>query len=407
MDENKTKYTQANFKTVEEYRAFVDNRLSMLKDKNVRRDVFQSTISGKKVPNPNGILNKWLEQACGIRTHFTNEPKSNLDIETMTDAYANAESIEVLAKGLTSFVFGSNNPDDYLSPKSDMNVGKIILPETPKSEKAPFFLSPQKLKEITTNPIVPICRKDDYLVLLGKDTKTNEAITFLMGVPPQNAFANEYAGSELSMYLYVGGVQPKYMGRTSYKPSSKEEDAHAQLHIENRKLCQNSDKELIDTFHTNVVHYHSYLSDESGHLGTIITNPRHYTALIKEGDNDYLNKEDATCQDAILHMTQKFNVLTPNLEKTTDVSPLPDDLTEGALVSLGVIDKYEDVSDIPLNTEMYDMVLSNYQKFIKTGERDFDPEIIDVIYPPESKDSYNDIVAGIINNQADNSPTQG
>ena len=53
------------------------------------------------------------------------------------------------------------------------------------------------------------------------------------------------------------------------------------------------------------------------------------------------------------------------------------------------------------------MVLSNYQKFIKTGERDFDPEIIDVIYPPESKDSYNDIVAGIINNQADNGPTQG
>ena len=379
--------THADFKTVEEYRQFVEERMALLKNKDVRRDVMQSILNGKKYPNPNGVLNSWMEQACGVQTHFTNEPKSTLDIEVMKDVLSAVPSIEVLAKGLGNYIFGGKNPDEYISPKHDMKVKNLLLPETPKSEKVPFFLSPQKLEEITTNPIIPICRKEDYLVMLGKDSKTNEAVTFLMGVPQDNAYGYGYADSELSMYLYVGGIQPKYMGRTSYKPTSKNSDAHAQMHIENGKLCQNEDKSLIDTFDTKVVHYHSYLSDKSGHLGTVITNPRHYTALIKDGDNDYLPEDTATCQEALQTMMNKFNVLTPKCEKVSDTAPLPQDLTGGALVSLGILEyNDQDIDDIPLTAEFYDLILTHYQSYIKTGEQTKEPyssQILEAIYPSE------------------------
>lgn len=378
--------SQSNFNTVEEYRSFVQQRLSSLKDDNTRRDVLHAIQKGQRFPNPNGILNKWMEQACGGDTHLTYEPHKNLDFETMQDALANAWSLEILAKGLSNYVFGGNNPNEYLSPKPDMKVKNIVLPDVPKSEKAPFFLTTEKLKEITTNPIIPMCRKDDYLVMLGKDTATNEAVVFLTGMPDKDAHNTMYRDTEMPLLLYVGGIQPKFLGRTSYNPTSVNDDCHKQMHIENGKISRDKDGNLnMDRFESKVLHYHSYLQEDDGHLPTMITNPLHYTALVREQDNDYLPAETATCQQALLHMFNKFNVLTQDLEQWSDEYALDFNLQNGALVALGIMDCDADFSKVELNAQLYDLVLPYYQNFVKTGEKDYDVRTLYLLGPENAE----------------------
>lgn len=378
--------SQANFNTVEEYRSFVQSRLSSLKDDNTRRDVMHAIQNGQKFPNPNGILNKWMEQACGGDTHLTYEPHKNLDFEAMQDALSNKNAIEFLAKGLSNYVFGGSNPNDYISPKHDMKVENIVLPDVPKSEKAPFLLTTQKLKEITTNPIIPLCRKDDYLVMLGKDTATDEAVVFLTGMPSEDAHKTMYRDTEMPFFLYVGGVQPKFLGRTSYSPTTTKDDCHRQMHIENGRISRDKDGALVmDKFESKVLHYHSYLQEDDGHLPTIITNPLHYTALVREQDNDYLPQETATCQQALLHMFSKFNVLTQDLEQWSDDYALDFNLQNGALVALGIMDSDADFSKVELNAQLYDLVLPYYQNFVKTGEKDYDVRTLYLLGPENAE----------------------
>jgi len=383
---SKNNLSQSNFSTVEEYRDFVNSQMASLKNKDTRREVMQSILGKGKYPNPDNVLNKWMDQASGGDTHFSYEPKGSIDFETMQNALSTASTIEILAKGLSSYVFGGADPSEYISPKNDMKVKNVILPETPKSEKAPFYLSSQKLTEITTNPIIPICRKEDYLVMLGKDTATDKAVVFLAGLPEKNAENNLFADTEMAMFLYVGGIQPKFLGRTSYKPTTTAADCHKQMHIEFGQLSREEDGSLcMDEFHTQVVHYHSYIQDDKGHLPTIITNPLHYTALIRAQDNDYLPAETATCQQAFVDMLGRFNVLTQELPQWSDSFALDYNLQQGALVSLGIMKDTDDFSNVELTSQLYDLILPHYQNFVKTGEASYDDRTLFLTSPEDAK----------------------
>lgn len=390
--------------TPSEYSKYTEDKIAELKglSKHEVSKFIADTFGGRIKNNPNDVIGKWFDQARGIQRHFSNIPQNAIDIQTTQDALATLGPIQTLSQAVSNYVFGGKNIDDYLCAHPNTRVGDIKLPDS-RDENIPTYLSPEKQKEMTSNPIIPICRKDNSLILLGKDAKTQGSLVYVMGLPDEQGFVKGYQNSEMPLYVYVGGVQPKYMGRVSYKPDLSQGGAHEQASIVNGKLVFDKDGNLqTETVHTENVHFHSYLSDESGNIGTTLINPRHYTSPIKKEDNDYLPKNEVTCQNAMLSMLNKFNVLTPQLHadasvtsEDRDLLPLSEDLTSGAAYSLGFTDP-EDVDSIPLNTQFYDALLPYYQNFVETGERDYGEEIVEIMLAepsPEIKPTDVKIVA--------------
>ena len=306
---------------------------------------------------PSELGKAYIKQAWQGKTQFSSTPSSKAAIELQQQAMDFANVLGGIADFTSSFVFGSDNKHDYLGVPDGYLLGDLHFPANEKrAENVVVNLPEQDLKTLTKNPLVPLTQIDGKLVLLGKDSVSDKPLIFSLGLPDMSCQSNGYKNAELPLFLHVGGLEAKQMGRISYKPTTSD---HEQMQIDEKGKIVTDKKGnvCLTTFKTEHVHFHPYTE-------TTTTNPRHYTSMIGENGNDYL-PEEASCQDAIIDLMDKFNVLHPQLPQTTDKQFLDPNLVCGAIETLGLSLDSDDLSYLPITTELYDALSQSYQAVLQ------------------------------------------
>lgn len=306
---------------------------------------------------PSELGKAYLKQAWQGKTQFSSTPSSKAAIELQQQAMDFAHVLAGIADFTSSFVFGSDNKHDYLGVPEGYLLGDLHFPTNEKrAENVVVNLPEQDLKTLIKNPLIPLTQVDGKLVLLGKDSVSDKPLIFSLGLPNMACQSNGYENAELPLFLHVGGLEAKQMGRISYKPTTSN---HEQMQIDEkgRIVTDKKGNVCLTTFTTEHVHFHPYTE-------TTTTNPRHYTSMIEKDGNDYL-PENASCQDAIINLMDKFKVLHPQLDQSSDKQPLDYSLVCGALETLGLSLNEEDLSYLPITTELYDSLKQNYQAVLQ------------------------------------------
>lgn len=363
--------------SVADREALISSRIAFLKNYNcyVMASRIFPTIMGKDSKMNHEVFESYLARAWNEKRRFTSEPSTKLETDFMQTVYNNRPYLKQVADFTQSFVFGSNNIHDYLAVPEGYKLGSLKYPEKDtRAENVVVNLEKQDLESITSSKIIPLAQYNGRLVLIGKDAQANAPVLFSLTLPDQNAFATEYEGVEMPFMLHVNGLEPKQMGRISYKPSTKPEDLHQQMKVDENGIIQRGKDGVAikETLLTTSAHFHAYTD-------TTLVHPRHYSCVIEPQNNNYLGK-NPTCQGAIIDLFERFNVAyDKTMVRTTDQEPLPTELTCGAISTLGLNLSDEELADLPITIELYESLAREYELAITNPNHKVDENVTDQI----------------------------
>ena len=317
------------------------------------------------------VIKGYLSQSWAEKNVFSNVPDDKTKTDMRASSLRNKDKLEELAKFTTSFVFGSENIEDFVGCPSGYHLGHLKFPQNEKrTENVAAYLSPEQLSDLTTNPLIPVAKQSGYLILMGKHAKTNDPLLFTLHLPDPKKMGDLYKDSEMPLCLYINGCEPKQIARLSYKPTGS---AHEQYVVNDKGQLVVNDQGIAvsQSITTNNVHLHGYVG---GYSDTSIFNPRSYTARLTA--NDYL--PTPSCQSAIVDLMDRYNIMHPTVEKGVDIHPIDEQLTSGVLSCTGAVCADPDtLKYLPVTTETYDMLRTLQEEYVKQGQ--VNTELVDKI----------------------------
>lgn len=298
----------------------------------------------------------------------------------------NNHLVERINSFVNTCIFGSTNLNDYIGLPNNFRVKHISpVKNTKRAEKTVIDIPQERLALLFKNPLIPLLRKDNSLMLLGKDSVTGKALLFQLTLPEPDAHKNGFQNADVALYLMVGGTNAKQICRMSYKPDKN--SVHEDIEISSNGTIKVDPKSHLPITHdvvTNVVHMHMYGNYiENGNT----INPTHYSAAIPKGYNDYL-KPDYTFQKTLINFMSRFNIanisyLNPNQNHNN--YPLNPQIMQGILDRDNF--NFEDFENLNLS-QTYDTLLENVkeiQELIKTKKESaenigINNKVYDLIY---------------------------